>query len=111
MTAQVSENQLVSLVHRHIHLVSWIAFVVLNNLLVTLALLLFWIFDLDNNTFYNYIQKISNCLALQKLWQVLSFWGFSGVAIVSAYALLWRKIYMKISLKYLFKNIEKQKIV
>lgn len=111
MTTQISENQLISLVHRHIHLVGWIAFVVFNNLLITITLLFFWLLDLDSSTFYDYIQNLSQNLHLQKLWQVLSFWGLSGFVVASAYAFLWRKLYMLISLKYLLKNIEKQKIV
>src|SRR4030042_3217503 len=101
MMTTITPNQLTSLFFRHIHLVGWIAFIVFNNCMLTVFLLVFWMFDLDGIAFYKSIQAVSQRLGLQLLWQVLSFWGLSGVLIFSSYALLWKKIYIKISFKYL----------
>ncbi len=110
MPVEITPNQLISLFHRHTHLVGWLAFAVFNNLLITITLFVFWAFELDRHTAYRGIEALSLRWGLKGLWSALSFLGLSGLVIFSLYALLWRKIWMKLSLNYLSKNIKKYEI-
>jgi hypothetical protein len=110
MPAHMSDNQVISVLHRMIHLVTWILVAAAHTALLTIALFAAYLLDLKAKDIYNMVSSLGNSLGLQAGWQALSFFGVSGFAVLSGYAILVKKYAVKFSIYYLFKNIYEQKI-
>jgi hypothetical protein len=110
MTASVSPNQLVSIVHRMIHLVTWLLVAVFHTALLAILLFVLYLSGISGEDIYKYLSSLGNSLGLQTGWQVLSFFGVSGFACLSGYAILVKKYAVKFSIRYLWKNISSNKI-
>jgi cytochrome b subunit of formate dehydrogenase len=104
--AHISPNDALSILHRLIHWVSWLAFVLLQVALVALFLLAAWYFEIDKNTVLSQARSLTTNLGLQEAWQILSFFGVSGGALLAIYVWLWRKAYFAFLIPYLFRNID-----
>lgn len=110
MPAYMSENQVISVMHRMIHLVTWLLVAAVHTVLLTIALFAAYLLDLKGTDIYILASSLGNSLGLQTGWQVLSFFGVSGFAALSAYAMLVKQYAVKFSIYYLFKNIDVQRI-
>jgi hypothetical protein len=105
MTASITPDQLVSIVHRMIHLVTWLLVAVFHTALLAIVLLALHLYEIKGADIYNYIFSLGTSLGFQTGWQVLSFFGVSGFACLSGYAMFVKKYAVSFSIKYLWKNI------
>jgi hypothetical protein len=110
MVAHITENQLVSIVHRMIHLVTWLWVAVFHIALLTIVLFVLYLLDVKGSDIYIYVLFLGNSLGLQTAWIILSFFGVSGFACLSAYAMFVKKYAVNFSIYYLEKNIVAQNI-
>lgn len=109
MVAHITDNQLVSIVHRMIHLVTWLLVAVFHTALLAIALFALYLLDIKGTDIYSYFSSLGTSLGLQAGWIILSFFGVSGFACLSAYAMLVKKYAVSFSIDYLEKNIVAQK--
>ena len=105
MTASISPNQLVSIVHRMIHLVTWLLVAVFHTALLSILLLVLYLSGITGNDIYNYFLPLAQSLGFETTSSVLSFFGVSGFACLSAYAMFVKKYFVNFSINYLWKNI------
>jgi len=110
MVAHMTANQLVSVVHRMIHLVTWLLVSVVHIALLTIVLFVLHLLDIKGSDIYSYVLILGNSLGLQTAWIILSFFGVSGFACLSAYAMLVKKYAVSFSIYYLERNIVAQNI-
>ena len=103
MVAHITENQLVSWVHRLTHLVAWLSVATLHTLLLCVALFALYILGISGNDIYSSVVKLGSHMGLEQAWQALSFFGVSGFAVLAAYAIAVKKLILNLSLRYLFK--------
>ena len=109
MTASISPNQLASIVHRMIHLITWLWVAVFHIALLAIALFALYLLDIKGADIYTYLLSLGTILGFQAGWQFLSFFGVSGFALISAYAIFVKKYAVKFSIDYLWKNISDHK--
>jgi len=110
MVAHITENQLVSIVHRMIHLVTWLLVAVFHTALLAIALFALYLLDIKGTDIYSYFLYLGNSLGFQKVGAILSFFGVSGFALLAGYAMLLKKYAVSFSIDYLWKNIVAQNI-
>ena len=103
MAARITDNQLISVVHRMIHLVTWLLVAVFHTALLAIALFVLYLFDTKGADIYSHVLILGNSLGLQTAWIILSFFGASGFACLSAYAILVKKYAVNFSIDYLWK--------
>ena len=110
MTAKITQNQLVSLVHRLIHLSSWLIFYVFHLGIAVIILTVLYLVGITGTDIYNFFLPLAKSLGFKTTSSILSFFGVSGFALLSAYALVTKKFIVKFALNYLYKNIEDRDI-
>ncbi len=110
MTLKISHDQLSSLVHRLIHLSAWLIFTIFHIGLLAILITALYLSGLTGSDIYNYILPLAKSIGLDSTGPILSFFGISGFAIVTAYVLLIKKFFVKYTLDYVFKSIEKHEI-
>jgi len=110
MTASITPNQLVSLVHRLIHLSCWLIFYVFHIGLLTIIVTALYLSGTTGADIYNYFLPLAQSFGLEATSSIISFFGISGFALLMAYALLIKKLFVKYSLNYLYKHIEENGI-
>ena len=97
-----------SIIHKVVHIVKYLSFVVLLTAASSIFLLLAWITDTDSSSFLSRTHQLAEYLNLQHIWPVLSFFGLSGGAIVAGLYWLYQKAFWKIVLPYLFSGLPKE---
>lgn len=110
MAAHITENQLASIVHRIIHLLTWLLVAVFHTALLAIALFALYLLDIKGTDIYGYFLSLGTSFGLQAGWQILSFFGISGFACLSTYAMFVKKYAVSFSIHYLWKNIVAQNI-
>ena len=101
MPSAISSKQLISWVHKLTHFVIWLSVALLHSSLLCILITALYLSGISGSDIYNSIAALTHNLGLSKAWQGLSFFGVSGAAIVSVYAVAVKKIVMYFSLKYL----------
>jgi len=97
-----------NLQQRLFHLVAWIAFVLFNFSLLVLFLFVMWVYSIDSNRLLFLLRKVALSLRLEETWQMLSFFGVSGLTLLVLYLWAWRKIYFSFAVPYLFKTVNER---
>jgi len=110
MAVQITDNQLVSWVHRLTHFVAWLSVAIFNVALLCVVLVALYLSGVSGTDIYKSIETLGSSLGLVTAWQVLSFFGISGFALLSAYAILLKRILLNLSLRYILNNIKARKI-
>jgi hypothetical protein len=107
--ATISPDTAVKMFHRHMHWVSWLSFVLFNVTLLSLFLAVVWLFGIDSQACLALLQSMIHSFHLESIWQIASFFGVSGVVLLTIYGWLWQKVYWACLIPYLFKNIPNAK--
>ena len=110
MTVQISSNQLVSWVHRLTHFVAWLSVVIFNFAFLNIILLVLYLSGTTGQDIYNQILALGGSLGFSTASQALSFFGVSGFALLSAYAVALKKILLNLSLRYILIKTKERNI-
>jgi len=68
-------------------------------------LLAMWVFGTDRPTIQKALEALGSIFPFEKTWSVLSFFGLSGLVLLTTYLWIWKKIYQTFVAPYLQKSI------
>lgn len=105
LTTPQALNVLLTFTPRILDFIKWLVFAVFHLSLLALTLLLFWLFQVTPKGIYEWGQHLLQLETVQGTVAVLGFAGVSGLAALTAYVRLWRKIYASITTNYLMKGL------
>lgn len=107
MSLELTPNQLVRWVHRLTHFVAWLAVAIFNISIAVAALAIMYFMGISGSDIRTAVQELSGSLGFETAGLLLSFFGVSGFAFVSFFAILQKRLLLDLSLRYILKNISK----